>query len=294
VKAHAAAHNLTFVIAGPPAGMFAPGAGPAPQASRVEQLLEKVLDKLTTPPAAPVAPRDPLEDFSRMAKAFKELMPPPTAPSSMLETLDAMFSLQDRFSERLGPPEKTNGIASVLQETVKPMLGMLERKLVMDENNARRRRLPPAKHAPEAAAGGSAGATSAPGVGPGTPPADRVDANADPIVHFIAQVPMAARVYLGSLAETNADAAQSAETVLGGLSDDAYDVLAELIARPDFTEVLVNTVRKYQPHRDWFDRLVVAMRASIAAGDSEAPDAADGSGENTATHGIPEAGEHAA
>ncbi len=257
-----------FSVAGAPKqsspAPTAPVAEVAP--SRMEQLLEKVLLRLETPPAVAAPTRDPIAEFKSMAELFSS-MQRSEKKESALEQIDILLSIQERLGGIGGPRADDNGFLVMAREFGKPALELISRSLNHDRAPVQAPPVRPALAAPVA----SLPAAAAP-----AQLTDHIPVNADPIIKLVGTIPVEARRYLAGLAEKHADPYAAADRILALLDDDQYAALAEQIERPDFTDVFTSAVPRFQAQAEWFAELVAAIRASMPDEDASAAESAGG------------------
>ncbi len=276
--------NLGFRIGGPMRYGSAPAAAEhAAAPDPVLALLERVLLKLDQRQPAV----DPVETFSKMAKAVRDIMPAPAAPQptgTLLQEMMALMEFQDTMRERLAPSgSDETPWRLILNEGVRPTLELIRANMRNERAQGRPEAPAPAaaEHAvmPAAAAAEHAAAPAAPQV---PRLVDQVPPNADPIVQLVADIPMFARKWLGNAAATAQDPAQVADQILGFLTDDQYDLIADQVERPEFPQIFASSLAAWRPHVAWFTQLSAAIRANIAQADSEGPaDVESGEGQPT-------------
>ena len=145
----------------------------------------------------------------------------------------------------------------VAENTVKPLLSILERKMTLDEQRSARRAGVPA---PAQASASAAQLPPAPAAGPVV---------TDVLEALLLTVPVPARKFLAECAERDSDPEAYVAMVLDNLSDEAYAVLGEQVQRDDFLAVLFRVVPRFGQHPQWFAQFRDALQAELAAADTE-------------------------
>lgn len=221
----------------------------------------------------PPPPPDRVDELLKLAAVLKNPNGAGADPVLQMTAMLTMMQKMREFQDELTPAASSDrgggsGFLSLLTDNVPRVLSMLERGL--DREGRVTRRLP------------ATGATAAPATNPtGTGGADSAavsgttgtEAPADPLAAMLVRIPTPARAMLHQWAKQDLDPEAYAGVVLDQFDDATYDALVEQLPREDFVDVLLATVPAYQPQRDWFTRLVVAMRAIVSGhADDEALD----------------------
>lgn len=100
-------------------------------------------------------------------------------------------------------------------------------------------------------------------------------ASTDPLEALLLSVPLIARKFLLSAAEGDEPPEVYAEMVLGKLDDVTAARMPALLARSDFTDVLLRVWPAFAEYREWSESFVVALREAVAPEEDDAPPAAD-------------------
>lgn len=254
--------SLTFGIAGAPRD---PEPAPAPVAGAAapDRLahLEAIVTRLGEQLGGTLARLerserpDDLQQFARFATLMRELAPAatntpaPAAPADPLDSLTRLLTFQSALEERMGP--RGGGgpafdVAALVRDGVKPLVGVLEKKIDLErEAMLRRGGRPVAVVEREAAA-------------PAPAPLAQT-----PLALLVHQLPGFGRVFLANCARADKSAELYAETVLDQLPGDVVDALPELLAGDDIGERLAELVPEWNGHGAWFGELAAALLASL-------------------------------
>lgn len=252
--------SINFTIAGAPRDPDADTGATQESAplSKLETILTSVLEGqralLETMKNPPREQGSRLGEFKEIAEVMKAMMPAapaavaPVAPVSPLAALNEMLELQARLDER-APRGGGNGVdwSPVIEHGVKPLIGVIDKKLELDREAMNRRR-PIAVVQP-------ADAPVAPLPSPETMTLESLAAH----------VPRPARAYLLDCAQRDKSPELYAELVLDQLPGDVVDRLPALLAPDDAAARLVAAVPEWAAYGAWFGELVDSIRASLAA-----------------------------
>lgn len=229
----------------------------------------------------PPPPPDRVDELLKLAQVLK-----PGGGADPVAQMTAMLTMMEKlreFQAELTPDaggggsRGRGGILDLVGDNLPRVLSILEHGLDRSGRVTRRLTAP----VPAPGAGGGAAATNPAGTGgadratvAGSTGADG-GADADPLVAMLTALPIPSRAMLHQWAKADLDAEQYAGVVLDQLTDETFQAMAaELLAREPaaFVEVLVATIPAYAPQREWFLKLVVAMRAIVDGHvDDEAP-----------------------
>lgn len=215
------------------------------------------------------AATDPTDQFVKLAKIVRDLAPPAATPApteNVVGMMRDLMELRRELADDGGGTPPTSTLGTVIREGVAPLVGVLNRKLAIDERRAGGMNRVATQQSQAQAA---SGATS---LDAGSLPADELEA-------LLVLIPPHARGFLLSCAQRGAPPENYAGMVLDNVSDEAYSVMPRLLQRPDFVDVLVRVVPAYGAHREWFTDLVATMRASFDESEAEGE-----SGEAAAEH----------
>lgn len=245
-------------------GAFATALAPA--------IVKKMLEG---PPPAP----DRVDELLKLAAILKpgSNADPVTQMTAMLTMMRELKSFQGELEPAAGGggDRGGSGFLSLLTDNVPRVIHMIERGL--DQRETRMSRRLPGATAPATNPTGTGGADHA--AVSGTTGASS-SAPADPLAAMLQRIPVPARSMLHQWAKQDLDPEFYADVVLDQFDDATYQAFAEQLPREDFVDVLLATIPAFQSHRDWFTRLVVAMRASVGGhSDAEVPEQPGGDAE---------------
>lgn len=238
--------------------------------------LAKISERLERAPVAPAS--DPLDQVVKVARIVRDIGGAQSA-SSPVDSMGAvreLYAFLRDIREETAPAPADNGFGVVMKEGVGPLVQVLTRKLELEESRERRRLSPGGVRA----ATPSAQATAAPPAPPVVEETETVDIPADELEALLMTVPTAARRFLLSCAANDEDPEDYVSMLLNKLSDEGYEAMVRNLPRSDFLDVLVKVVPAYGQHREWFTKLISALREAVAAA-AEA-DEADGAASSTA------------
>lgn len=212
-----------------------------------------------------------LELVKQLGKKEPASSTPPGSPLDHVELLRSLLDLQDALTERANPGGssapvgESGGVAGVLERQLPALVGVLNRKLDIDDRRAMRaaQPIPPRVQAgtPPAASSGSSSSSSA-------EPSSATPA-ADALVALLQATPRIARQFLLSAAESDEAPAVYADLILGKLDDASYAEIGKLLERADFVDVFVATMPAFAEYRPWVEELAAAMRESIETAAAE-------------------------
>jgi hypothetical protein len=136
-------------------------------------------------------------------------------------------------------------VAALVRDGVKPLVGVLEKKIDLEREAMLRR-------------------------GGGRPVAvverERAEPTAlvqTPLGVLVHQLPSFGRVFLANCAKADKSAELYAETVLDQLPGDVVDALPELLAGDDIGARLAELVPEWNGYAEWFGELAAALLASL-------------------------------
>lgn len=262
--------------------------------SRTEQLIVdtlatmgKAIEQLAQRQAAQM---DPTEQLVKLAGVLNTVSPRNAGggadPSDTVALIRELMGLQRELAEDRPPAPASSAFGVALESAVKPLVGVLNRKMALEEAKvAARRPLPPGPAqngapAPAPIASGSGNGNSA------THSNNTVDVSTDPLVNLIRSIPMPARYFLLSCAADDNDPADYATVVLDRLTEDAYEEIQKQLPRTDFVAVLVREIPMFGQYPEWFGRLTDELRASLELTSRGGLEAEGGPGEGTAAHSV--------
>lgn len=236
----------------------------------------------------PPPPPDRVDELLKLANVLKPggTSDPVAQMTAVIGMMKSMREFQQDLEPERGDGESrgNGGMISLLADSVPRLLKIVERKLDTDETRMRRR-LP-------AGAAGATASTSDAGAAADVHASDAGAAAAtstDPLVLMLQSIPTPARAMLHQWAKQDLDPEAYADVVLDQFDDDTYEAMATQLVREDFVDVLLKTVPAYQAHREWFTKLVVAMRASVSGhADAEGSGNPGGSAVHSDTGSPPE------
>lgn len=217
-------------------------------------LAKKLLEEKPEKPTDPVI----LEAFKQLGRSREGTGATIDPIAMMNQLLELRERIVDSAPESSAPTSP--GVAGAIERAVPQLVGVLNRKMDIDEQRMRHRRIPAAPAVTSTHPDGGAEIPA----GDEQPPVTN-----DPLVALLIQVPMIARRFLLGAAESNESPELYADLVLSKLDDDQYAAMPALLGRADFVDVFVGTYPAFAEHRDWVTELTDAMRASIAPGDAE-------------------------
>ena len=185
-------------------------------------------------------------------------------------TIDFMRTLTE-YQKSLMPeerPSRGGALERLADRVAVPVINLMERKLALDEGRGGQRRTADRSSGPASPPGSPAASTADDGASAAAPA--KFD---DPLAELLSKIPIEARQFLLNCAAGDKDPTLYAELTLDRLEDRTYRELAAEIHRADALEVLLAINPPFAEYREWFDKFVNAIRASLAGGtpETEAP-----------------------